>query len=103
MAVNLPEALALDVFEARLHQLERYARAPELMPHGETLDFGKLAKKSHPKTGRGLAADKSDEVRRDQVVAVEFFLDRAILLGKVHGGANRGHQHQIVGVAGDAD
>jgi hypothetical protein len=37
--------------------------------------------------------------RRDQIVAVEFFLDRTILLGKIDGRANRGDQHQIVGIA----
>ena len=103
VAIDLLEPLALDVIEAGLHQLERYARPPELTTDGEAFDLGKLAKKPHPKTGRGLIADKADEVRGDQIVAVELFLDRAILLGKVHGGANSGHQHQIVGIAGDAD
>jgi len=37
--------------------------------------------------------------RRDQIVAVEFFLDRTILLGKIDGRGNRGDQHQIVGIA----
>ena len=54
------------------------------MPDGEAFHFGEFAKKSHPKTTRRFGSDKSDEVRRDQIVAVEFFLDRTILLGQVN-------------------
>ena len=103
LTVDLLEALALDVVDARLHQLERHARAPELMPDGETFDFGEFAEKSHPKATRRFGSDESDEVRRDQIVAVEFFLDRAILLGEIDGRANRGDQHQIVGIARNPD
>jgi hypothetical protein len=42
-------------------------------------------------------------MRRHQIVAVEFFLDRAILLGQIDRGANGGDQHEIVGIARDAD
>src|SRR6185312_5734106 len=70
MSVDLPEALALDVFEARLHQLERDARTPELMAHGEPLELGKFAEEADPQAGRRLTADETDEVRGDQVVAV---------------------------------
>src|SRR5258708_7103928 len=103
LTVDFPKPLALDVIDARLHQLERHARAPELMTDGETFDLGELAKKSHPEAARRFCSDKSDEMRRDQVVAVEFFLDRTILLGKINGRANGGDQHQIVGIACDPD
>ena len=73
------------------------------MPDGETFDFCEFAKKSHSKAARRFGADESDEVRRDQIVAVEFFLDRAILLGEIDGRANRGDQHQIVGIARNPD
>ena len=73
------------------------------MAHGEPLDLGELAEEAHPQAARGLVADESDEVRGDQVVAVELLLDRAILLGEIDGRANGGHQHQIVGIARDAD
>lgn len=73
------------------------------MPDGETFDFGELAKKPHPKPSRRFGSDKSDEVRRDQIVAVEFFLDRTILFGEIDGRANGGDQHQIVGIARDPD
>jgi hypothetical protein len=73
------------------------------MADGETFDLGELAKKPHAKTGRGFSPDKSDEVSRDQIVAVELLFHRAILLGEVNGRANGGHQHEIVGIACDAD
>src|SRR5665213_1094325 len=101
VAVDFLEPLALDVFKAGLHQLERYARPPELMADGETHDLGEFAKKTHPKTGRRLLSDKSDEMRRDQVIAVELLFDRTILLGKVDRRANGGDQHEIVGIARD--
>src|SRR5258708_9062925 len=69
------------------------------MTNREAFHLGELAKKSHPKAASRFGSDKSDEVRRNQIVAVEFFLDRAILLGKIDGRANRGDQHQIVGIA----
>src|SRR5216683_6863583 len=73
------------------------------MADGEPLDLGELAKKPHPKAARRLGTDKPEEVRRHQVVSVEFFLDRTILLGQVDGRANGGDQHEIVGIARDAD
>jgi hypothetical protein len=62
-AVDFPEALALDVVDGSLHQLERDPRAAELVPHGEPLDLGELAKEAHAKTSRRLAADVAEEVR----------------------------------------
>ena len=53
------------------------------MTHGKTLDLGELAEEPHPQTAGGLGSDKSEEMRRHQIVAVEFLLDRAILLGEV--------------------
>src|SRR5665213_3196031 len=103
VAIDFLESLALDVFKAGLHQLERYARAPKLMAHGEALDLGEFAKKTHPKTRRRLLSDKSDEVRRDQVVAIELLFDRTILFGKVDRRANGGDQHEVVGIARNAD
>ena len=73
------------------------------MPHREPLDLGEFAEKPHPQATRRLSSDESDEVRRDQIVAVELFFDRAILLGKIDRGTDRGHQHEIVGIARDAD
>jgi hypothetical protein len=73
------------------------------MADGETFDLGELAKEPHAKAGRGLTSDKSDEMRRDQIVAVEFLFDRTILFGKIDGGTDGGHQHQVVGIASDAD
>ena len=84
LTVDLLEPLALDVVDAGLHQLERHARAPELVAHGKTLDLGELAEKPHPQAAGRLGSDKSEEVRRHQIVAVEFLLDRAILLGEVN-------------------
>ena len=103
LTVDLPESLAFDVVDAGLHQFERYARPPELMADGEALDLGEFAKKSYPKATRRFSSDKSEEVSRDQVVAIEFFLDRAILLGKINSGTDGGHQHEVVGIARDAD
>ncbi len=73
------------------------------MTDREPFDLGELAEEPHPQTARRLVADKAEEVRRDQIVAVELLLDRAILLGEVHRRTDRGDQHQIVGVARDAD
>jgi hypothetical protein len=73
------------------------------MTHRESFDFGEIPKKPHAKAARGLFADKSNEVRRHHIVAIEFFFDRAILLGQVNGRANSGNQHEIVGIAGDTD
>jgi hypothetical protein len=73
------------------------------MANGETFDLGELAKKPYPKATGGLAPDKADEVRRDQIVAIEFLFDRAILLGQVDRRANGCHQHEIVGIARDAN
>jgi hypothetical protein len=42
-------------------------------------------------------------VCRDQIVAVELLFDRAILLGEIDRRPDRRHQHQVVGVARDAD
>jgi hypothetical protein len=73
------------------------------MANGETFNLCEFAKKTDPKAAGRLFPDKSDEVRRDQIVAIELFPDRAILLGEVNGGTDGGHQHQIAGIARDAD
>src|SRR5260370_479479 len=73
------------------------------MTDGKTVDLRKLAKKSHAKAGRGFGSNKSDEVRRDQIVSIEFLFDRTILLGEINGRANGGDQHEIVGIARDPD
>src|SRR6476646_2803965 len=73
------------------------------MADGETFDFRKLTEKTHPETRRGLSSNEPDEMRADHIVAVELFVDRAVLLGKVDGRANGGDQHQVVGIARDAD
>src|SRR6185437_14585629 len=101
--VDFPESLALDVVAAGLHQLERHPRAPVLVTHRKTLDLGELAEESHPQAAGGFVADKAQKMRRDQNVAVELLLDRAILLGEVHRGADRGDQHQVVRIAREAD
>src|SRR5260221_14776642 len=44
VAIDLLEPLALEIFEACLHQPEGYARPPELMAGGETFELRKLAK-----------------------------------------------------------
>src|SRR5260370_37706660 len=72
------------------------------MTDGETLGLGELGKKPHPKTARRFLPDKSDEMRRDQIIAIEFFFDRAILLGQIDRRANGGDQHKIIGIARDA-
>ena len=38
------------------------------MADRETFDLGEFAKKPRPKAGRRFAADKSDEVRGDQIL-----------------------------------
>src|SRR5258705_342415 len=73
------------------------------MPDGETFDFGELAKKSHPKATRRFGSDKTDEMRRNQIVAVELFLDRTILFREIDGRPDGGDQHQIVGIAREPD
>src|SRR5882757_5372083 len=67
VAIDLLEPLALDVIEACLHQLERYARASELMANGETLDLGEFAEKPYAKATRRLLPHEPDEMRRDQI------------------------------------
>src|ERR1700739_3777907 len=73
------------------------------MTHRQSLDFGEFAKEAHAKASCGFRSDKSDEVGRDQIVSIELFFDRAILLGQIDGGTDRGYQHQVVGIACDAD
>jgi hypothetical protein len=83
LTLDLPEPLALDVVDARLHQLERHPRAPELMPDRRDVRLWRTRQKIAPEGSPQVRSDKSDKVRRDQIVAVEFFLDRTILLGEV--------------------
>ena len=64
LAVDLPKPLALAVVDAGLHQLERHARAPELVPHGKALDLGELAEEPHPQAAGRLGSDEAEEVRR---------------------------------------
>jgi hypothetical protein len=73
------------------------------MAHRQAFDLGKLTEKSHPKAARRLVPDESDEVRGNQIVAIELFFNRAVLLGEINGRTNRGHQHQVVGIPRDAD
>src|SRR5262249_40165427 len=91
----------LDVFDARLHELERHPGAPELVPHREPLHFGEFAEEAHPQTACGLVADEADEVSRHKIVAVEFFLDWTVLLGEIDRRTDRGHEHEIIGIACD--
>ncbi len=63
LAVDLAKPLALHIVDARLHQLERDARAPILMAHGEPFDLGEVAEKAHPQAARRLVADEADEMR----------------------------------------
>src|SRR5882724_4300989 len=102
-AVDLPKPLALDVLDGGLHQLERDPRAAELMPHRQPLDLGELAEEADAQTSRRLAADIAEEVRGAEIVAVELFLDGAILLGEIDRGADRRHRHEIVGIAREAN
>src|SRR5262249_10216286 len=101
--IDLLEALALDVLDGCLHQLERDPRAAELMAHRKPLDLGEFAKEADAQAARRLVADIAKKVRRAEIVAVELLLDRAILLGEVDGGADRRHRHEIVGIAREAN
>src|SRR5215470_16692396 len=101
--VDLLKALALDVLDGRLHELERDPRAAELMAYREPLDLGEFAKEADAQAARRLAADIAEKMRGAEIVAVELLLDRAVLLGEIDGGADRRHRHEIVGIAGEAN
>src|SRR3954454_14273518 len=73
------------------------------MADGETFEFCKLAEKTHPDTRCGFRSDKPDEVCRDQVVSVELFVERTVLLGQIDRRANGGNQHQVIGIARNPD
>lgn len=85
LAVDLAKALALHIVDARLYQLERDARPPVLVPHRKPFHLGEIAEEPHPQTARRLVADIADEMRGNHVVAVELFIERAILLGEIDG------------------
>jgi hypothetical protein len=65
------------------------------VPNREALDLGEIAKKSDTEASYGFLADEADEMRGNEIVAIEFLIHRTILLGKINRGSNRGHQHQV--------
>src|SRR5689334_18787528 len=69
------------------------------MADRKSFDLGKLAEEAHAQAARRLLADEADEMRRDEIIAVELLLDRTILLGKIDRRADRSDQHQVVRIA----
>src|SRR5689334_1948712 len=103
MTIGLLEALAPAIIERLADQLERQSRPPVLMTYRKPLDLGELAEEANAHASGRFMADEAEEVRGDEIVAVELFLHRAILLGEIDGRADRGHQHEVVRIARDAN
>lgn len=102
LTVDFSKSLSLDVVHARLDEPECHRRLSILVTDGQPLNLGEVAEESDAQTSGRLVSDEADEVSRDKIVAVEFLIDWAVLLGEVDGAPNCRHQHEIVRVACEA-
>jgi hypothetical protein len=101
MPVGLPEALARGDTERLPHDLEGDGRAPVLRPDGQALQLGEAAEEAQPQAGSRLAVDPTQQMQAAEVVAVEFLVERTVLVAHVDDGADGGGAQEIVHRAHD--
>jgi hypothetical protein len=107
LRVPVEAAIALDPgqLDPGPDEREGHARVAVLGPHRQALDLGEVGEEPDPQAPRRLVADIADQVGGREIVAVEFLLIRAGLLGHVHRGAQGNDAGEILEAAryGDAD
>src|SRR6266550_2556915 len=67
----------------------------EFLAHREALDFGEVGEVTDTQTSGRLVADIANEMRRGQIIAVEFLLIRTFLLADIDRASQAGDAHKV--------
>src|SRR5215471_1087201 len=101
--IQAPIAFLPAKLDARADELERQPRVAEFLANGEALDFRKIGEEAESEASGRLVADISDQVRRREIVAVEFLLIRTFLLADIDRASQACDAHEIFEGARDRD
>ncbi len=96
MAQNTGKAFPRAMLECRPDQFKRNRRGPEPLPHRHPFDLCKTTEIADPKAANGLPLDPADHMRCAEIVAVELFIERAVLLCHINRGPHGGDAHHVV-------
>src|SRR6185437_10864208 len=80
-AVDPPVTLHAAELDARAHQARADVTVAEFVTNREPLELGETGEVADAQTADRLSSDIGEQMARTEIVAVEFLLIRAILLG----------------------
>src|SRR6185437_2806533 len=105
LSATVDAAIALGAAEldAGLHQPRAYVPAAELVADRKTLKLGKARKIPDAQAPDRFLADIGEQMARGEIVAVELFLVRTVLLCDESRAAHSDHPHEILDRANDRD
>ena len=96
MTVEPPIAFDPAELDCRAHHLERQARVPKFLANGEALDLGEIGEEADAQTARRLIADVAEQMRRREIVSVEFLFIRTFLLADIDRASQTRDPHEIL-------